>query len=120
MMNPAGGPSGDVDPAICDPETLADLADLFGKERLAHLLAGLDEEIARRLGQATTTSTDLGANAHALVSVSGTLGFMSLSQACMALEQACLDGASLDASLQAVQAEAARARPEIAKLRGSL
>lgn len=120
MMSLAADPLGEVDPAICDPETLADLADLFGNERLAHLLASLDEEIVRRLGQATTTSTDLGAHAHALVSVSGTLGFMSLSRACMALEQACLDSASLDGDFQAVQAEAARARPVIARLRGSL
>ena len=120
MMSLAGDPLGGVDPAICDPETLADLAGLFGNERLAHLLASLDEEIIRRLGQATTTSTDLGAHAHALVSVSGTLGFMSLSRACMALEQACLDSASLDGELQAVQLEAARARPMIAKLRDSL
>ncbi|GEP08827.1 hypothetical protein [Methylobacterium gnaphalii] len=120
MLSAAAGTFSDVDPAVCDRETLADLTDLFGKERLTHLLAGLDEEIVRRLEQITVASTDLGANAHALVSVSGTLGFASLSRACANLELACLDGAGIDSSLQAVRAEAARARPVIARLRGGV
>jgi hypothetical protein len=102
---------------VCDPETLADLADVFGGERLAHLLGGLDEEIVLRLETATEDAVGLGANAHALVSVSGTLGFSDLSRACMVLERACLEGGDVAGPLQDAQAEAARARPVIATLR---
>jgi hypothetical protein len=118
MTSSAAGACDGIDPAICVPETLADLADLFGKERLANLLVGLDEEIVRRLEPEATTSAKLGADAHALVSVSGTLGFAGLSQACMTLELACLEGRDFGAALQAARAEAARARPVIARLRG--
>ncbi|GEP00324.1 Hpt domain-containing protein [Methylobacterium haplocladii] len=102
---------------ICDPETLADLADVFGRERLGHLLGGLDAEIVLRLETATADTAGLGADAHALVSVSGTLGFSDLSRACMALERACLENGDVAGPLQAAQAEATRARPVIAKLR---
>lgn len=117
MMNEADRQVDGADTTVCDPETLADLADVFGQERLAYLLGGLDEEIVLRLEQTTEDTVGLGANAHALVSVSGTLGFASLSRACMALERACLDGGDRAGPLQDAQAEAARARPVIATLR---
>ena len=105
------------DAEVYDPDTLADLAEMFGSERLAHLLAGLDEEIVQRLAAATAQDKRLGENAHALVSVSGTLGFMALSRACVALERASLDGTDLAEPLRAARAEAARARQAIVTLR---
>lgn len=116
-MNDAREEAEGRDVPVCDPEMLADLVDVFGRERLAHLLGGLDAEIVLRLDTASEDTVGLGADAHALVSVSGTLGFSELSRACMALEHACLEGGDLTAPLQAVRVEAARARPAIARLR---
>lgn len=116
-MNEVMDAVADSEGPVCDPETLADLADVFGRERLVHLLGGLDAEIVQRLESATSDAVGLGPDAHVLVSVSGTLGFSDLSRACMALERACLDGGDVAGPLQAAQVEAGRARPVIAKLR---
>ena len=87
-MTDRNAPSDASQTQVYDAETLSDLAEMFGPARLAQMLAGLDEEIVQRLDGATPGDPHLGENAHALVSVSGTLGFDALSRACAALERA--------------------------------
>ena len=84
---------------IYDAETLVDLERLFGRRRLLALLAGLRSEIEARLSDAAGDRERIGQDAHALVSTSGALGFMPLSQACVALERACLAGGDVSAPL---------------------
>lgn len=100
-----------------DSEMLADLEDMFGRERFAKMLAGLDDEIARRLDPAEADIASLGRNAHALVSVSGTLGFLPLSNACADLERCLLDGLDPAEPLSIVRARADEARAAITALR---
>lgn len=101
-----------------DADTVADLRDLFGPARFVQMLAGLDGEIAYRIESAKHDDPDLGANAHVLVSVSGTLGFLPLSNACALLERACLDGTDTAPPLRAAREAAAGARQAVAELCG--
>ncbi len=107
-------------PPAVEPSVIADLTELFGPERLAALLKGLGEEIAARLEPPSQTRQDLARDAHALVSVSGTLGFAALSQACVDLEVACLDGSDPAPPLARVLRAGADAKVEIVRLRASL
>ena len=109
-------------PAAYVPDTLAELADLFGRARLHQLLAGLDAEIVSRLGPIERAgrngdATALSDHAHALVSASGSLGFMTLSEACARLEAACLRDENRASALDDVLSAAASARRAIAALR---
>lgn len=103
--------------AIFDRETIEDLTSVFGHERLMVLLAGLQREIAQRLSPASSDRECLSRDAHALVSVSGALGFLPLSRACTDLERACLTGGDHAAALHAVLVAAAEAERGIAWLR---
>ena len=119
----AAPPSDTPRSAVYDAEALAELGDLFGPVRLNQLLAGLDAEIAARIGGIETAAGEgdwkcLGEHAHALVSASGSLGFPALSGACARLETACLSGRADASSVDAVRSDAGAARRAIATLRG--
>jgi len=101
--------------AVFDPEIIEDLAAVFGRQRLMDLLAGLEREIAQRL--APTDLDGLSRDAHVLVSVSGSLGFLPLSRACATLERVCLDGGDPAPALAAVRTAASEAGRGIALLR---
>ena len=96
-----------------DAETLADLESVFGRERVMALLGGLRREIDERLAASEADRQDLGRDAHALVSVSGTLGFMPLSRACAQLERACLTGTDVASALARTKETAVAAKAAI-------
>lgn len=100
-------------PPVFDAEMLADLESLFGAARLRELLAGLRAEIEQRFASPAADRKQLGADAHVLVSVSGTLGFPALSQACTELERACLAGGEFAAQLDRALSEASAAQQAI-------
>ena len=103
----------DAEDMAYDREALADLESVFGKTRVAALLAGLRDEIDRRLATPAVERDGLGRDAHVLVSVSGTLGFMPLSRACAELERACLGIGDVAPALARAQAQAAAAKRAI-------
>lgn len=112
--------------AICDTgdlpdatDTYRDLEALLGRPRMRDLLAGLRREIDRRFDPQSGSVEDLARDAHALIPVSGLLGFASLSQACVALEGACLGGGDVSASLHVALLAAERARDVIDAIRVS-
>lgn len=92
------------DGPIYDGATLADLEAVFGRARLMELLGRLKTEIAQRLQGSAADRTRLGREAHALLSVSGALGFVELSRCCAAMERACLLGEDLATPLDAARA----------------
>ena len=97
-------------------EVLADLEAAFGPDRLQKLLQGLAEEIDKRLGLPSSDPRRLADDAHALTSVSGTLGFTLLSRACADLERACLSGEESGECLRRASTEAERAKAALAAL----
>jgi len=102
------------DPAVYDPRTLAELENIFGRARLLDLLARLKVEIMQRLRSPPEERVALGQDAHTLLSVSGSLGFLDLSRRCSDMERDCLRGADLAAPLAAARHAAARAIAAIA------
>lgn len=101
---------------VYDARTLNELEGIFGRPRLLDLLGRLKIEIAQRL-QVTSDERDiLSQDAHTLLSVSGSLGFVGLSQRCAEIEQACLRGADLAAPLEAARAAAEAAMAAIGSL----
>jgi HPt (histidine-containing phosphotransfer) domain-containing protein len=91
---------------VYDLSTLAELEGVFGHARLMELLGHLKDEIAQRLLAPAVNRTALRNDAHALLSVSGSLGFFELSRRCIEMEQACLLGADLVDPLSDVRAAA--------------
>ncbi|HER8900615.1 TPA: Hpt domain-containing protein, partial [Streptococcus pyogenes] len=82
-------------------ETFEEVVDLLGPARVQASLA----EIAQRLsavGGMVEDRAALGREAHALVSLTGVLGFTDLAQACRDLEKACQGTADLAAALAAI------------------
>lgn len=84
-----------------DRETFEEVVDLLGPARVQTSLG----EIAERLFVLRGIVDDraaLSREAHALVSLTGVLGFTALAQACRDLEKACQSDAELDAALIAI------------------
>ena len=106
--------------AVVDRDTLDDLEDLFGREKLVAMLESLRREIDERLDAIPEDHGQLGRDAHALVSVTGVLGFMSLSRACAELEQACLAEGDVSGTLRTVLRAAADAQRAIAAFQANL
>lgn len=100
-------------PPVFDTDTLADLDMVFGTARLNELLAGLRAEIDKRFASPATDRGQLGADAHVLTSVSGTLGFVALSQTCAELERACLGAGDVATPLERVLAAASAAKKAV-------
>ena len=103
----------DVDPSfrgrVYDPQALRELQEIFGRPKLMDLLGRLKVEIAQRLHAPATERAALGQDAHTLLSVSGSLGFVDLSRRCMEMEQAFLLGADLATPLDAARLAAVQA-----------
>ncbi|CAO4178397.1 Hpt domain-containing protein [Methylorubrum populi] len=104
---------------IFDRKMLAELELLFGRQRLMELLGVLDHEIAIRLDTPATEPSQLARDAHILVSSSGALAFLTLSDACSALEQACVRGEEVSLRLDSAVLAARDARDAIATLRAA-
>ncbi|MBD8906601.1 Hpt domain-containing protein [Methylorubrum zatmanii] len=112
-------PAGHAQTPTFDPELLAELEILFGRPRLMELLGVLDREISARLDTPASEPSQLARDAHVLVSSSGALAFRTLSDACSALEQACVRGEEVAPSLNTVVIAARHARDAIATLRAA-
>ncbi|WP_416358170.1 ATP-binding protein [Aureimonas phyllosphaerae] len=87
--------------ASFDRETFDEVVDLLGPARVQKSLG----EIAERLfvvGRMIDDRAALGREAHALVSLTGVLGFVDLSQVCRDLEKACQTDADLHAVMVAI------------------
>ncbi|PZX13109.1 signal transduction histidine kinase [Palleronia aestuarii] len=80
-----------------DAETIS-IEALLGPEKVAAARADLSKRIAEIFdGQSRIPSRhDLARNAHALISLSGMLGFTNFAESCVALEEACRDGKDID------------------------
>lgn len=94
---------------VYDADTLAELEEVFGRSHLMDLLSRLKVEIGTRLNGPASDRAALGHDAHTLLSVSGSLGFVDLSYRCSEIERACLRGEDLAAPLHAARAAAAGA-----------
>ncbi len=101
---------------IYDVGTLAELEGMFGRSHLLDLLSRLKTEISTRLNGSTADRVALGHDAHTLLSVSGSLGFVDLSRRCSEIEMACLRGEDLAAPLHAARAAAAGAIRAISEM----
>lgn len=112
---PAGRPSSTQ--PLFDAEVLETLSTLLPPERIDVHLAGLASAV-QSIVTASGSDAGLAARAHKLVSQAGTLGFMELSEACSALEEA-LDGSPCAAmpAVERVKAAALASLPKIAELR---
>lgn len=103
---------------VYDPSTLTELEGVFGHVRLMELLGHLKDEIGQRFLAPVINRTALRNDAHALLSVSGSLGFFELSRRCIEMEQACRLGSDLADPLDAAHAAAKGAIAAIEDLVG--
>ena len=102
-----------------DPGKLAEVEKLLGEAAAARMLNRLRGDIAERLSDGRIASAEklaIAADAHAMVSSTGFLGFVALSRACSSLERACRQDLALDDAL----AEATFERDRALALLGSL
>ena len=92
-----------------------------GPEIMKDLLGTLADEIETRFGKtgAPTTREELAGSAHAMISMSGMLGFTELSRLCSELEAACEAGGEYDTLLSRVHAARVRTGEAIALLRAA-
>lgn len=104
------------DRPIYDIGTLAELEEMFGRSHLLDLLSRLKAEISTRLNGTIADRAALGHDAHTLLSVSGSLGFVDLSRRCSEIEMACLRGDDLAAPLRAARTAAAGAIQAISEM----
>ena len=96
---------------VLDESALEGLAELLGPDRIADLLTAFRRETARRLvlmEASEATGAEVGAHAHALVSLAGQLGFGELSALCAELERGALNGDAV-ALMPSLRAAAERA-----------
>lgn len=95
-----------------DPDKLAEVERLLGDVTAARMLDRLRGDIAERLSErriAAAEKLDIAADAHAMVSSTGFLGFIALSRACSSLERACRQNLSLDEAVAETAFERDRA-----------
>jgi len=88
-----------------DAETYGKIAQLLPPERLKTHLASFGQQL-REAAEGPVEPERLKSSAHKLISQAGMLGFMELSDRSRELEQACEDGAPLDAALEAFRRSA--------------
>lgn len=105
-----------VAPSAYDPAIVSDLEACFGRTWLLDLLGLLRDEIAARLSAPPTEWETLAQDAHVLVSASGTLGFLGLSQACAELGRACREGIDPTSALDLAGQAARCAREAIDRM----
>lgn len=100
-------------PQAFDAAIVSELEACVGRTRLRDLLGCLRDEIATRLLAPLDARETLERDAHILVSASGTLGFLPLSQACADLGRACREGLDPSPALALAGQAARRARAAI-------
>jgi CheY-like chemotaxis protein len=113
------GPVRSAGAAVLDDDTLNTLAEILGAHRVPALLSAFMEDLRGRIGELKdpgTTCQTLRANAHALVSLAGQLGFAELSALSADIEGEAETGAGLD-RLPELSAAAARAIEAAARAR---
>ncbi|GJE17420.1 Hpt domain-containing protein [Methylobacterium marchantiae] len=101
---------------VYDPAMLAELEDVFGHDHLMQLLSLLRVEIGERFRIGNDEPSALGRDAHALLSSSGSLGFLDLSHRCSDIERACIAGTDVSVLLRDVRAAAVGALAAISTL----
>jgi HPt (histidine-containing phosphotransfer) domain-containing protein len=105
---------------VLDHKTYADLQELMGPEHMARLLDRLLTQVETCLQGSDLTQDGrerLARKVHALVSASGMLGFVRLSEAARAVEQACRGDGDLESALETFQVVRRQALHHIAKLK---
>ena len=107
--------------AALDRARFDEVAATVGPEMLKDLLGTLAEELEMRFGEESKliTREELACSAHAMISMSGMLGFSELSRLCRELEAACEAGGEYDAPLSKVHAARDRTDKAIALLRAA-
>ena len=86
-----------------DRAVLDDLRSAVGVEPVIGLLRALQHQLLTVTEGGETERDDVRRRAHAVLGAAGTLGFHRASEACRALERACMDGASLASPAMAAQ-----------------
>ncbi|MDP4005014.1 Hpt domain-containing protein [Methylobacterium sp. NEAU K] len=84
-----------VSQSLVDRATLDELGAAIGTDKLVRLLDRFIASLATAFDGADRADSDLGREAHTLVSMSGMLGCAALSQACRGLEQSATLGDDL-------------------------
>lgn len=104
---------------VFDAAAFDKLQKLLPPQKLSEFLRGLESRIDW-LTKVDDTSTELGAEAHKLVSQSGMLGFKELSEFAVSLERAAESGRETGRILAETRQAAARAAGKIGALRNGL
>jgi HPt (histidine-containing phosphotransfer) domain-containing protein len=105
---------------VLDRSVHAELAALIGAEALAGLTGQLVDDLAGRFigaGDGPEVRARHAADAHAVVSTAGLLGFTALARLCTAFEDAYRAGEPLEARLQEVRRATAAVLAEVEDLR---
>ena len=108
-----------LDAGLVDMTIQRQLVALIGPASFARLLRKLDSAIDEHLDGDRlrgTNMTRLASDAHALISISGMLGFMGLSQACARLAAACKDNIGRQHFVETVEEHSAAVRKSIMDL----
>jgi signal transduction histidine kinase/ActR/RegA family two-component response regulator len=99
-----------------EPRIYDELADLLGVDKIGRLIGMMDLQLSR-IAWADGDRAGTAQEAHALVSQTGMLGFLEMSEACRDLEAACLSGGPIEAVLEHALAARSRALIEIVRLK---
>ncbi|GJD93141.1 Hpt domain-containing protein [Methylobacterium iners] len=81
-----------IDPLAFDEDKLDDVRSNVGQEQTDALLRLLAEELTERFGPSGSNAKKLAYEAHVMISSTGVLGFVGLSDLCRAVEEACRTG----------------------------
>lgn len=81
-----------IDPLAFDEDKLDDVRSNLGQEQTDALLGLLAEELRERFGPSASDAKNLAYEAHVMISATGVLGFVGLSELCRAVEEACRNG----------------------------
>ena len=86
-----------VSPPVLDEDTLSELVESLGRERMAKMLRQFVVEIETRVAAVAPSGTDeLRTLTHSLSSLAGQLGFLQLSILCAEIESEARRGSGLD------------------------
>ena len=103
-----------------DEVILSDISELLGREKTRALLVQLGAQVSERFGpslRARIERSDLAAEAHAMVSAAGLLGFTDLSDVCRKLETACHTGEDVSGLIEGADIACTDALRKITVLR---
>jgi HPt (histidine-containing phosphotransfer) domain-containing protein len=88
-------PHESVEDDVLDEAAYAQLSDMIGDEKAAHIARQFADDLARRFADGANQKA-IRSDAHTVVSSAGALGFRNLSACARALEYACDGGGDLD------------------------